>query len=158
MKCSYLYQGHCITVLLCFYILTSYKIIWIRTIFFFDLLLATSQFDTYYRFYYFSHLYSNRRVDYWSLNLYCSHVWVHNMRMIVEVLRAHVSHTVNVYPGLYEHSTINLVTETMASTSMRRPAVVLDEQVQALLGGSISEEILFLTLMMIVMVMLKLIR
>jgi hypothetical protein len=78
--------------------------------------------------------------------------------MIVELLRAHVSHTVNVYPGLYEHSTINLLTETMASTSVRRPAVLLDEQVQAMLGGSISEEILFLTLMMTVMVMLKLIR
>jgi hypothetical protein len=64
--------------------------------------------------------------------------------MIVELLRAHVSHTVNVYPGLYEHSTISLVTETMASTSMRRPAVLLDEQVQALLA-SVSEEILFLT-------------
>jgi hypothetical protein len=55
---------------------------------------------------------------------------VRNVRMIVELLRAHVSHAVNVYQGVFIHSTISLVIETMASTSIRRPAMVLDEQVR----------------------------
>jgi hypothetical protein len=57
--------------------------------------------------------------------------------------KPHMPHTyvtinlVYVYSGLYEHNTLSLINEAMASTNMKKPAALPDEQVtEALLGNN----------------------
>jgi hypothetical protein len=59
----------CIVVIFCFHLPMGYEIKWTRTLFLFDPLSDTFQFDKYYRFYYFSHIYCKWRVIYRSFSV-----------------------------------------------------------------------------------------
>lgn len=82
-----------------FCLLLHHEMKWARTVFLFDLLLTMCQFDKYYWFYYFSHLYK----------------WVKSQVLVTQSVLCvpyllHHKIIASVYSNVYEHNTLILVT------------------------------------------------